>query len=190
MEGFALILIGAAIFSHAWYLLGLYSDGRTVGVLMAALGAGLLITLTFEPQLLGMQGSDGAQQLGEITMMKTLIILWATFAGTVAAQGWWDLEERAIGFYGLALAVGSAVSVAYFATQLWEHDALSGVSAVSVTVSFTAVSSVLTIVGATLFFYMAIPFYGLRLVAGWFSLVGSIGIIGVGLAIITTVIAY
>jgi hypothetical protein len=44
--------------------------------------------------------------------------------------------------------------------------------------------------GATLFFYMAVPFFGLRVVAGWFSLVGSIGIIGVGLAIITTVIAY
>ena len=190
MEGLALILIGAAIFSHAWYLLGLYSDGRTVGVLMAALGAGLLITLTFDPQLLGVQGSDGAQKLGEINMMKTLIILWAGYAGVVAAQGWSDLEERAIGFYALALAVGSAVAVAYFATQLWEHDALAGVSAVSVTVSLTAVSGILSVLGATLFFYMAVPYYGLRVVAGWFSLVGSIAIIGVGLTIVTTVVGY
>ena len=133
MEGFALILIGAAIFSHAWYLLGLYSDGRTVGVLMAALGAGLLITLTFEPQLLGMHGSDGAQQLGEITMMKTLIILWAAYAGAVAAQGWWDLEERAIGFYCLALAVGSGailqviVSVARLLVAKSRHEETSRV---------------------------------------------------------------
>ena len=70
MEGFALILIGAAIFSHAWYLLGLYSDGRTVGVLMAALGAGLLITLTFEPQLLGLMGADAEQKLGWETHKK------------------------------------------------------------------------------------------------------------------------
>jgi hypothetical protein len=190
MEGFALILIGAAIFSHAWYLLGLYSEGRTVGVLMAALGAALLITLTFEPQLLGLQGTNGVQQLGELTMMKSLIVLWAAYALVVAAQGWWDLEERAIGFYAVVLVVGSAVAVAYFATQLWEHDALGGVSAVTVTASLTGVSSILTVVGATLFFYMALPSYGLRMLAGWFSLVGSIGIIAVGLAIITTLISY
>ena len=83
MEGFALILIGAAIFSHAWYLLGLYSDGRTVGILMAALALALLSTLTFDPQLLGLQGADGAQKLGEVTMMKTLIVLWAAYAGAV-----------------------------------------------------------------------------------------------------------
>ena len=190
MEGFALTLIGAAIFSHAWYLLGLYSDGRTVGILMAALAAALLITLTFEPQILGMQGPDGVQKLGEITMMKSLIILWAAYAGAVAAQGWWDLEERAIGFYAVALAVGSAVGLIYFATQLWEHDKLPGVDAATVTVSLTAVSGVLSVVGAMLFFYMAIPFYGLRVVAGWFSLIGSIGITAVGLAIITTLITY
>ena len=190
MEGFALTLIGAAIFSHAWYLLGLYSDGRTVGILMAALASALLITLTFEPQLLGLQGADGAQKLGEVTMMKTLIVLWAAYAGAVAAQGWWDLEERAIGFYAAALTVGSVVALIYFATQIAEHNDLPGVDAVDVTVSLTAVTGILSIVGATLFFYMAIPFYGLRIVAGWFSLVGSIGIIAVGLAIITTLISY
>ena len=190
MEGFALTLIGAAIFSHAWYLLGLYSDGRTVGILMAALGSALLITLTFEPQLLGLQGADGAQKLGEVTMMKTLIILWAAYAGAVAAQGWWDLEERAIGFYALARAVGSVVALVYFAAKLSQHGDLPGVDAVAVTVSFAAVFGALSVLGTMLFFYMAIPFYGLRVVAGWFSLVGSIAIIAVGLAIITTVIAY
>ncbi len=190
MEGFALTLIGAAIFSHAWYLLGLYSDGRTVGILMATLGAALLITLTLEPQLLGMQGADDVQKLGEVTMMKTLIVLWAAYAGAVAAQGWWDLDERAIGFYAVALAAGSAVAIIYFATQLWEHDALPGVDAVAVTVGFTAIAGALTVVGATLFFYMAVPFRQLDKVAGWFSLVGSIGITAVGLAIITTLIAY
>ena len=189
MEGFALILMGAAIFSHAWHLLGLYSDGRTVGIIMATLGVGLLITLSFEPQLLGLQG-NGVQKLGEITMMKTLIVLWAAYAGAVAAQGWWDLEERAIGFYAAVLTAGSVVALIYFATNLSQHGDLPGVEAVAVTVSFTAVSGILSVLGAMLFFYMAIPFYGLRLVAGWFSLVGSIGIIAVGLAIITTLIVY
>jgi hypothetical protein len=61
---------------------------------------------------------------------------------------------------------------------------------VTVTVSFTAVSAILSMLGAMLFFYMAIPFYGLRVVAGWFSLIGSVGILAVGLAIITTLIKY
>ncbi len=190
MEGLALTLIGAAIFSHSWYLLGLYSDGRTVGILMAALGAGLLISLTLEPQLLGLQGADGAQKLGEITIMKTLIVLWAAYAGAVAAQGWSDLEERALGFYAAVLAVGSLVAVVYFVLQLYDHNDLPGVEAAVVTASFTAVSGVLAVIGTMLFFYMAIPFFGLRLVAGWFSLIGSIAVAAVGLAIMTNVIAY
>jgi len=32
MEGVFFVLIGAALFSEAWYLLGLYSEGRTMGV--------------------------------------------------------------------------------------------------------------------------------------------------------------
>ena len=118
MEGLALTLIGAAIFSHSWYLMGLYSDGRTVGVLMAALGAGMLITLTLEPQLLGLQGADDSQKLGEITMMKTLIVMWAVYAGVVAAQGWADLEERAVGFYASVLAAGSLIALIYFVLQM------------------------------------------------------------------------
>ena len=53
MEGLFFILIAGALFSHAWYLLGLYNDGRTMGIVMAALGAGALIALTFDPMLLG-----------------------------------------------------------------------------------------------------------------------------------------
>ena len=190
MEGLALTLIGAAIFSHSWYLMGLYSDGRTVGILMAALGAGLLITLTLEPQLLGLLGDDDAQKLGELTMMRTLIVLWAVYAAAVAAQGWSDLEERALGFYAAVLAVASLSAAVYFVLQLWEHNDLADVEAALVTASFTGVSGVLAVIGTTLFFYMAIPFFGLRLVAGWFSLVGSVAIAAVGLAIITNVIVY
>jgi len=190
MEGLALTLIGAAIFSHSWYLMGLYSDGRTVGVLMAALGAGMLITLTLEPQLLGLQGADDSQKLGEITMMKTLIVMWAVYAGVVAAQGWADLEERAVGFYASVLAAGSLIALIYFVSQLWEHNDLAGIEAMGVTASFTAVSGILTVIGTMLFFNMAIPFFGLRVVAGWFSLVGSIAIAAVGLAVMTNVIVY
>ena len=92
MEGFAIILIGGAIFMHSWHLLGVCSDGRTIGALMAALAVGLLLALTFEPQLLGTQGSRPVLQLAEITVMKTLIVMWAIYAAAVAAQAFWGLE--------------------------------------------------------------------------------------------------
>ena len=46
MEGISFILIGAALFSHSWYVLGLYPDGRTMGAFTAASGLGALITLS------------------------------------------------------------------------------------------------------------------------------------------------
>ena len=96
MEGIALILIGTAIFSHSWYLLGLYSDGRTIGVIMAALAVGLLVSLfAFNPQILGEQSTYAARQMGEVPVLKTIIVAWAIYAGVVAAQGIWDLEDRA-----------------------------------------------------------------------------------------------
>lgn len=190
MEGLALTLIGASLFSHSWHLLGLYSEGRTIGFIMAVLGGALLITLTMQPQLLGLQGTNSVTQLGEVTMMRTLIILWAIYAGAVAAHGWWDLEERAIGFYSVLLTAGSAVAIFFFATELWDHDSLPGVDAAAVTISMAGAATVLTALGAILFFYMAIPFNALRAVAGWFLLIGSVVIAAIGLAIITTVIAY
>ncbi|HJO81391.1 MAG: hypothetical protein QGG34_08275 [SAR202 cluster bacterium] len=190
MEGFALILIGAAIFSHSWYLLGMYSDARPVGVIMAALAAGILITLTMQPQVVGYMGSNGVQLVGEMTMMKMLIVMWAVYAGIVAAQGWWDLEERSIGLYAVPLAISSAMAIFFFATQLWEHDDIAGVSAGGVTATMTGATAILTVLAAVMFAYMAKPVSALKPVAGWFMLVGSIGVMVIGLAIISTVIAY
>ncbi len=52
MEGLALILIGGALFSQSWNFLGLYTDGRTVGAIMVALGLAALITLVLDPMVL------------------------------------------------------------------------------------------------------------------------------------------
>ena len=55
MEGIFLVLIGAALFSQSWYVLGMYSEGRSMGIFVAGLGVLSLATLSaaaFVPLLL------------------------------------------------------------------------------------------------------------------------------------------
>ena len=95
MEGIAFIFIGAAIFTHSWHLLGLYSDTRAFGVVMAGAALALFLSFfVFEPHMLGSLDDNSITRMGELTMLKTLILAWAVYAGIVAAQGVWELEER------------------------------------------------------------------------------------------------
>ncbi len=183
MEGVAFILIVAALFSQSWYFLGLYPDGRTMSTYVGGLGALSLIAITMTPMLLtGAGGDPDAFPLAETTIMKMLIIVWAGYALGVAAQGWFDFDERALGFFSAITAATSAVALVYFAVTLANPygDAVS--------ISLSAATLVLSILGGILFFYMAVPFNVLRLVAGWGVLLGSITVFGIGLAIITRVI--
>lgn len=186
MEGIGFILIGAALFSHSWYLMELYSEGRAVGVLMAAIGVGLLFTLTFDPQILGTVGAD-LDKTSDINVMKSLIVMWAVYSFAVAAQGYFDTEEhnvRPIGFFGAVLAIASALTLFYFGTVMGENGRI-GDTAVIV---FTLASLLLTLVAALLFFYLAIPFRALKPVVGWFMLIGGIIVMSVGLVVTTTIV--
>ena len=177
MEGIFFILIGAALFSQAWYVLGLYSEGRTMGVLAAVLGLLTLGTFMFgttvSPTLISGSGSEALT-----TALTALVILWAVYAVVVGAHGLWDLDERAIGFYSGFLSVASLVVFLVFAIAMadggvYEHD-------LGIWLSMSAVPFLLTIVAAVVFFYLAFQIQILRLVAGWFLLFGStvIGILG------------
>ena len=181
MEGIAFILIGAALFSHSWHILGMYPDGRTMGLLTGSLGLATLMAIMFTPMVLIGRDPD-ANVLAESNIMKMLIILWASYGVTVGAQGLWDLDERALGFFSAVLTVGSAVALFYFATTLF--DAYGN----AVTIGLSAVTLVLSVLAGLLFFYLAIPFQVLRLVTGWFILLGSMVVAGVGFAIVSTVI--
>ena len=142
-----------------------------------------LIAINLDPMiLLGETFDSDANLLAETTVMKMLIILWAGYALAVGAQGLFDFDERAIGFSGAVVAAGSAVALVYFATTL--SDAYGD----NVTIWMSAATLALSIVGAMVFFYLAVPFNLLRLVAGWFVLVGSAFVAGIGWAIMTTVI--
>ena len=81
MEGVFLTLIGAAIFSQSWHILGMYAEGRTMGIIVGTLGLISLSAIVLSPVVL-----TGQSMLIEATVLKTLIALWAVYALAVAAH--------------------------------------------------------------------------------------------------------
>ena len=186
MEGIFFLLIGAAIFSQAWHVLGVYSEGRTMGVFTAGLGLLALGTIMFgttmTPTLISGEGSTEL-----VTALTALIVLWAIYSLAVGVQNIWDLDPRAIGFYSVFVSVASLVVFLIFALSMadggvFEHD-------IGIWLSMSVVPLLLTIISAIVFFYMTFEMQVLRLVTGWFMLFGSAVIGLVGLWALTSVIS-
>ena len=192
MEGLALILIGGALFAQSWNILGLYSDGRMVGAFVAALGLAVLLTLVMDPivligsnlELMAKLGGDAgdANPLAELTVMKMVIVLWAVYAVGVGAQSIWAYEERAIGLYSAFLAVGTLVVFLFFAITL------AAPYGAAVWIGLSAATLILSVLAGLVFFYLTVPFNVLRLVVGWFLLIGSLVVALIGWTIITSII--
>ena len=182
MEPIFLICIGAALFAHAWYAMGMYDDGRSTGVIMGALGAGALIALTVDPVLVGTE-TRGALQAAEVNVFRALIVFWAIYAADMAAHGVYDFDDRAIGFFGIPLAAVSITAAVYASTQMvndydwpvWLSLALSGV--------------LLGLVGIIAFLNLACRLRALNDLAAWTMLVVSVLVSAIGVAILTTGIA-
>ena len=178
MEPIFLICIGAALFSHAWYAMGMYSDGRTTGIIVGALGAGALISLTVDPVLMGAE-TTGSLRAAEVNVFRALVVFWAIYAGAIAAHGMCDLDDRAIGFFGVPLAAVS-ITVALFAFTgvpdnydwtAWLPVAISGL--------------LLGLVGIVLFLNLACVIRALNGVAAWTMLVSSVVLTAIGIAVLT-----
>ena len=186
MEGIFFVLIGAALFSQSWYVLGLYSDGRMMGVLSGGLGLLALGTVMFgatiAPTLIT---GEGATEL--TSGLTALIVLWAIYALGVGAHGIWEFEDRAIGFYSGFLFVASLTILLFFAIYMADAGKFS--QDVGVWLSMSAVPFLLTVIAAIVFVYMAFQIQAMRLVAGWFLMLGSSAIGIVGLYAITGVVA-
>ena len=184
MEGIFLILIAGALFSQSWYVLGMYSEGRTMGIFVGGLGLLSLATIMFAPTLF-ITGPDitGTDQLAEITLYKSVILVWAVYTVGVAAHGLFDLDERAIGFYSAFLAVASLVPFILYVGVLRDRYYES------LWLGVSASMAVLTVLAVINFFYMSFQFSTLRLVAGWFLLVGSTILALIGLAVVSTLIS-
>ncbi len=192
MEGIFFILIGAALFTQSWYVLGLYSEGRTMGVLVGGLGLLALGTFalggTMDATLLVVNDGDGgkadaAKVLTEMTVLKALMMVWVVYTFGVAAHGLWEFEDRAIGFYSGFVAVVSLIVFLFFAIEL------RTVYTDAVWLLMAAAPAMLTLLAAISFFYLAFQWMVLRLVTGWFMLLGSGAVIGIGLVMIGTDIA-
>ena len=179
MEGIAFILIGGALFSQSWHVLGLYADGRTSGLFALALALAALLVIPMDPMLF--LGSAGSAQevLASHTILEALVIAWAVYGVGVGAQSLWDFDERAIGFTGVIVTAVSVVAFFYYAVILDDDTVMLAMSAGTL---------ILSVIGSLVFFYLAIPFMVLRLVTGWVMLAGSIGLMAIGLAVITTVV--
>ena len=195
MEGIFFILIGAALFTQSWYILGLYSEGRTMGVLVG--GLGLLALGTFmlggamDATLL-VVGDDvaidkipaaAAKALQATTVLKALMMVWVAYTFGVAAHGLWEFEDRAIGFYSGLVAVVSLIAFLFFAIEL------RTVYSDAVWLTMAAAPAVLMLLATISFFYLAWQWMVLRLVTGWFMLLGSGAVVGIGLVMIGTDIA-
>lgn len=180
MEGIFFVLIGGALFMQSFYVLGLYAEGRTVGVITGGLGLLMLIALTLSPQLL-IGGAD-AEPLAETSVMKWVIMVWAVYAVAVGAHGLWEFEERPIGFYSGFLVVATVVPFIYFVAELQRSygDA--------VWLAMSGATIILSALAGVVFFYLAIPFNVLRLVAGWALMLGGGVVAIIGMAIVTTAI--
>ena len=173
-----LILLGALLFAQAWYLLGLYSDPRTMGLIVAALALGVAATVggSFDPVILS---KDAALPLAAF---RGFVVLWAVYGAAVAAHGLWGFEERAIGFHALFLWATSMVYVAL--PWMFDESVISNGTAIVLSGSAT----ILSLLSAMVFFHLAIPFRELRNVAGWFLLIGSVLIGILGFAVVLDVI--
>ena len=185
MEGIFFLLIGAAIFSQAGRVLGLYSEGRTVGVLTMGLGVLTLGTFmlgtTVAPSLIS---GEGATEL--VTALTALVMLWAIYSLAVGAQSLWDMDTRPIGVYSMFLTAGSLVVFLIFAVSMAEGGVFE--HGTGVWLAMSAVPLILTIIAATVFFYLTFQWQVLRPVAGWFMLLGGAVIGLVGLWGLTSVI--
>ena len=192
MEGLFLVLVGAALVVQSWQHLGLYSDGRTMGVVVG--GVGVLMLGTFmlgssvEPILLTAAGEKGSTIAADdvavsTALLTTLVVVWAVYAIGVGASGLYDLDERAVGFHSVITAVVSLVAFLYFAGEM---DARYGEN---VMLALSGATLALTVLATMMFFYLAFGFNVLKVVSGWFLLIGG-GVVGaIGLAVVAGAVA-
>ncbi len=192
MEAVFFILIGGALFAQSWYMLGLYSDeGRTMAVIVGGLGLLSLVALstsTFDSMLLTETGKKGIavkpeEVLAATTLMKTLIALWSIYAIGVAAHGLWEFDGRAIGFYSVFLSIASLVVFIYYAAEL------QPIYGNATWLSLSGATLVLTVLAGMMFFALSFAFNVLRVVSGWFLLIGGGATVAVGLMIATRAIS-
>ena len=183
MEAIFLVLVGAALFSQSWQLLGLYSDNRTTGLLMLVLGVITVLAAVsaslYEPMLL----SSSADRATEAMVMKVVIVSWGIYAIVAGAQYLWDFDERANGFYSGFIAVATFCCMIYFVRFL---EVRYGVET---SLALSGATLILSLIAGFNFFHKATEYSVMRLVCGWSMLLGGSAVSLIGLAVLTRVLS-
>ncbi len=173
MEMAFLFILPAALWAHAWQMLGRYGSPRSLGVVGAGVGIILLALVAM--------WRDSAIIIGSDNALSALVLAWAMYGGLLAAVAMRGYDQRTLGYYGLFLALVSVVFVLYYFlgdAVLSSQDASptgflgQGLGVISYIMG--AYAAILAVLGGLLFLHLAIPIRGLRLVAGWSFLLGAI----------------
>ena len=179
MEMAFLFILPAALWAHAWQMLGRYGSPRSLGVVGAGVGIILLALVALWRDAAIIVGSDNA--------LSALVLTWAIYGGLLAAVAMRGYDQRTLGYYGLFLALVSVVFGLYYFlgdAVLSSQDASptgflgQGVGVISYIMGTYA--AILAVLGGLLFLHLAIPMRALRLVAGWSFLLGAL--VSLGLA--------
>ena len=183
MEMAFLFILPAALWAHAWQMLGRYGSPRSMGVVGAASGIILLALVAL--------WRDSAIILGSDNALSGFILAWAIYCALLAAVGMRGYDQRTLGFYGLFLAIVSVVFVLYYflgdavlSTQDASPTGFLGQGLGVISYVMGAFAIVLTVLASLMFLHLAIPVRALRLVAGWSFLLGAL----VSLALATLVL--
>ena len=174
-----MFILPAALWAHAWQMLGRYGSPRSLGVVGAGVGIILLALVALWRDAAIIVGSDNA--------LSALVLTWAIYGGLLAAVAMRGYDQRTLGYYGLFLALVSGVFVLYYflgdavlSTQDASPTGFLGQGLGVMSYIMGAYAAILAVLGGLLFLHLAIPMRALRLVAGWSFLLGAL--VSLGLA--------
>ena len=173
MEMAFLFILPAALWAHAWQMLGRYGSPRSLGVVGAGVGIILLALVALWRDAAIIVGSDNA--------LSALVLTWAIYGGLLAAIAMRGYDQRTLGYYGLFLALVSVVFVLFYflgdavlSTQDASPTGFLGQGLGVISYIMGAYAAILAVLGGLLFLHLAIPIRALRLVAGWSFLLGAV----------------
>lgn len=142
------------MFMQAWQYFGL-SQPKTTGIVGAAGALALASLVAWKPlELVAKEGKYDVEGLAATTL------LWAIYAALVAAVGLWDFDPRGLGLYAIfpaVLAAGGAIASAVTGPALW-----------------VACPAITAVAFGMVFFYLGVPFKGLRLATAWVLVVAGV----------------
>ena len=159
MEMAFLFVLPAALWAHAWQMLGRYDSPRSMGIVGAAVAIILLALVALWRDSAVIVGSDNA--------LAGFVLAWAIYCALLAGVSMRGYDQRTLGYYGLFLAIVSIVFVLYYFlgdAVLSSQDASptgflgQGLGVISYLMGIFAI--ILAILGGLLFLYLAITHQG------------------------------